>query len=58
MILGPDGWQVVKNTTKDINMHRALLEIPMDNARLGLLRLKEFRNEYARPHVYVRFIGA
>ena len=55
-VLGLDGWEVVKNTTKYIDVHRKLLSIPMDHVILGPLRLKEFRNEDIAPHVYERFI--
>ena len=53
-----DGWEVVKNATKDIDVHRELFEILGAHVTLGLLRLKEFKNEDSTPHVYNRFIKA
>ena len=52
VVLGSYSWEVVKTSTKNIHVHRALFDIPMDCLKLGLLKLRYFRNEATTPHVY------
>ena len=43
---------MVKNDTKNVDVHREPFDVPTDHVRPSSLRLREFRNEEATPHVY------
>ena len=57
-VLGSNSWEAVKTVTENVDVHRELFDILVVYVKIGLLRLREFRNEDVAPHVYDRFIGA
>ena len=50
-IIGMDSWEVVKATTKNVDVHRELFYVPMDHARLSPFKLRDFENEATSPHL-------
>lgn len=59
-VRGLDSWEVVKEATKDIDVHGEFFNIPLDlpARHKGMIPLKYFSNVHAIPFLYDRFNGS